>query len=104
MVQLCLVGGFNPSEKSLVNWDDYSQYMETYKITCSKPPIRYGMQWDFFIENVGQGIFFTHRSSSIWDANAMGFLDRKWVYNCLMGFNGISHGLVYVFAQIHFSL
>ena len=25
-----LVGGFNPSEKYyIVNWDDYSQYMET---------------------------------------------------------------------------
>ena len=23
-----LVGGFNPSEKISVNWDDYSQYME----------------------------------------------------------------------------
>ena len=23
-----LVGGFNPSEKKLVSWDDYSQYME----------------------------------------------------------------------------
>ena len=23
-----LVGGLNPSEKILVNWDDYSQYME----------------------------------------------------------------------------
>jgi hypothetical protein len=23
-----LVGGFNPSEKILVSWDDYSQYME----------------------------------------------------------------------------
>ena len=22
------VGGFNPSEKKLVSWDDYSQYME----------------------------------------------------------------------------
>ena len=22
-----LVGGFNPSEKKIVNWDDYSQYM-----------------------------------------------------------------------------
>ena len=24
-----LVGGFNPSEKILVSWDDYSQHMET---------------------------------------------------------------------------
>jgi hypothetical protein len=23
-----LVGGFNPSEKTKVSWDDYSQYME----------------------------------------------------------------------------
>ena len=23
-----LVGGFNPSEKILVSWDDYSQYMQ----------------------------------------------------------------------------
>jgi hypothetical protein len=23
-----LVGGFNPSEKNLVSWDDYSQYIE----------------------------------------------------------------------------
>ena len=23
-----LVGGFNPSEKILVSWDDYSKYME----------------------------------------------------------------------------
>ena len=29
MVHSCLVGGFNPSEKYyIVNWDDYSQYME----------------------------------------------------------------------------
>ena len=26
-MQADLVGGFNPSEKILVNWDDYSQYM-----------------------------------------------------------------------------
>ena len=33
-----LVGAFNPSEKILVSWDDYSQYMEHKK--CSKPPTR----------------------------------------------------------------
>ena len=28
-IHLCLVGGFNPSEKyEFVSWDDYSQYME----------------------------------------------------------------------------
>jgi hypothetical protein len=27
-----LVGGFNPSEKILVSWDDYSQYMEKSKM------------------------------------------------------------------------
>jgi hypothetical protein len=25
-----LVGGFNPSEKYEISWDDYSQYMEKY--------------------------------------------------------------------------
>jgi hypothetical protein len=30
-----LVGGFNPSEKILVSWGYYSQYMEN---KCSKPP------------------------------------------------------------------
>ena len=33
--QSLLVGGFNPFEKILVNWDDYSRYMD--KSTCSKP-------------------------------------------------------------------
>jgi hypothetical protein len=32
-----LVGGFNPSEKYEISWDDYSQYMEKYN-SCSKPP------------------------------------------------------------------
>ena len=31
-----LVGGLNPSEKLLVNWDDYSNIWENKK--CSKPP------------------------------------------------------------------
>ena len=34
-----LVGGFNPSEKTLVSWDDYSQYVEKYN-SCSKSPTR----------------------------------------------------------------
>jgi hypothetical protein len=28
MKDLKLLGGFNPSAKKLVSWDDYSQYME----------------------------------------------------------------------------
>ena len=32
-----LVDGFNPSERKLVSWDDYSQYMGNKK--CSKAPI-----------------------------------------------------------------
>ena len=36
---IILVGSFNPSEKILVSWDYYSQYMEKNKY--SKPPISY---------------------------------------------------------------
>ena len=32
-----LVGGFNPSEKILVSWDYYSQYIETKKHTNQNP-------------------------------------------------------------------
>ena len=31
-IRQLLVGGLNPSEKYLVNWDDYSQYMGKYKM------------------------------------------------------------------------
>jgi len=42
--QWFLVGGFSPSEKMKVTWDDYSPYMEKIifkKKTCSKPPTRF---------------------------------------------------------------
>ena len=32
LLRAILVGGFNPSEKILVSWDDYSQYMEKQKM------------------------------------------------------------------------
>ena len=43
-----LVGGFTPSEKILVSWDDYCQYMENQK--CSKPPTRYNMYNTYTID------------------------------------------------------
>ena len=37
-----LVGGLNPSEKILVNWDDYIPNMwETYKVMFQSPPTSY---------------------------------------------------------------
>ena len=48
--QSILVGGFNPSEKILVNWKDYPIYCG--KKTCSKPPssnYSYNpLRWDRF--------------------------------------------------------
>jgi hypothetical protein len=45
-----LVGGFNPSEKNLVSWDDYSQYIEKKIKTVPNPrPIYiYILVWHLF--------------------------------------------------------
>ena len=60
-----LVGGFNPSEKYyIVNWDDYSQYLENKK--CSKPPTSWGLPFEMSLGYVlGEPRSLLHYSTPV---------------------------------------